>query len=166
MSNTITCPYCGAQVVDMDGPTHRYMLSAPGCYDVFNQVLNRMYTEPAFAAVGNLIVDAYALQHPGEDNPQAVSHVAVHSVSMYAQLETDISPMEVNRLRQAVTSHKAHLHWLQPPGPIWELTVLDVWHAKDAATYNDVVKRWARHCWDGWSRHHEQLLAWYRMATS
>ena len=67
------CFSCGAQVPDVEGPTHRYMLSSPGCWAVFGEVLAREYSNALYMKNHRLTVDAYAVQHPGKPSRQATA---------------------------------------------------------------------------------------------
>jgi hypothetical protein len=82
-SNLVRCPGCGAWVPDLDGPTHEYMLSAPGCWALFNEVAVQQYEIASFD-LRRLAVDAYAVQHPGTADRRAVQSVAVHLISLSA----------------------------------------------------------------------------------
>src|SRR5678816_4348633 len=57
------CIGCGGLVPQMDGPTHRYMDSSPGCWHVYGEVLAREYGDQAFRVAHRLTVDSYAVQH-------------------------------------------------------------------------------------------------------
>lgn len=75
----IKCIGCGALVPQVDGPTHRYMGSSPGCWHVYGEVLSREYSDRSFGALHRLTVDSYAVQHPGAHprkrfSPSASSH--------------------------------------------------------------------------------------------
>jgi len=54
-----------------DGPAHAYMLSSPGCWAAYGELLAREYSDSAYRRLHRLSVDAYALQHPGIDTPQS-----------------------------------------------------------------------------------------------
>ena len=83
------CPGCGAAFPAVDGPTHAYMLSSPGCWRAYGDLLAREYGDPAlFAAAHRLTVDAFALQHPGDpDDRRAVRSVWLHHASLLLVLE-------------------------------------------------------------------------------
>ena len=40
----IQCFACCALVPDIDGPTHKYMLSAPGCWKLYGEILAKEYS--------------------------------------------------------------------------------------------------------------------------
>ena len=66
----------------MEGPTHRYMQSTPGCWAAFGRVLAREYEDQRYFEVHRLTVDAYAVQHPGIPGRQSIQSVAFHLVRL------------------------------------------------------------------------------------
>lgn len=82
MQPTETCIGCGAVLLRIEGPTHRYMTSAPGCWALFGELTAHIYGSATLPARCQLCVDAFAVQHPGSANPQAVASVAIHLQSL------------------------------------------------------------------------------------
>jgi uncharacterized protein DUF5946 len=62
---TERCIGCGAIVTKIDGPIHRYMASAPGCWAKHGQVSAHLLSDSQAAPYRQLCADAYAVQHPG-----------------------------------------------------------------------------------------------------
>ena len=80
------CFACGGVFAPApDGAVHDYMLSTPGCWAAFGEVLNREYCDPAlFALSHRLSVDAFAIQHPGRiDDRRAVQSLWLHATSLW-----------------------------------------------------------------------------------
>src|SRR5512139_2854537 len=99
----IRCLGCGGLVPDAEGRTHEYMLSAPGCWALFNEVAVRQYEIASFD-LRRLTVDAYAVQHPGTTDRRAVQSVAVHLISLCFVLERGSTPAEAtDKMRHALT---------------------------------------------------------------
>ena len=46
MAGETVCGDCGARVPDVDGPTHRYLGAAPGCWAAYNDLLLSQYADP------------------------------------------------------------------------------------------------------------------------
>jgi hypothetical protein len=46
--NIEICPFCGIQTEKIDGPTHKYLESTPGCWDVYGEVLSKEYSDFRF----------------------------------------------------------------------------------------------------------------------
>ncbi len=72
-----------------DRPIHAYMLSTPGCWAAFGEVLAREYADPAlFSRSHRWTVDSYAVQHPGlATDRRAVQSVRLHYAALYLNLE-------------------------------------------------------------------------------
>src|SRR5689334_13318620 len=66
------CPGCGGLFPLSDGPAHPYMTASPGCWQAFTAVLAADYAAPERMSFHQLVVDAYAAQHPGGDAPKQV----------------------------------------------------------------------------------------------
>jgi hypothetical protein len=158
-TNLIRCLGCGALVPDIEGPTHEYMLSAPGCWSLFNQVAVQQYEIASFD-LRRLAVDAYAVQHPGTTDRRAVQSVAVHLISLYFVLERGLTPTEAtDKMRHALTD-KSRFAWLEPPLSMGAITVVDVVNVTDPAKHETIVKRWARSAWEVWHEHHDRIRMW------
>ena len=154
--NLIHCLGCGALVPDTDGPTHEYMLSAPGCWSLFNQVAVLQYQIASFD-LRRMAVDAYAVQHPGTTDRRAVQSVAVHLISLYFVLEHGLTPTEAtDKMRHALLD-KSRFVWLQPPPSMGEITVVDVVNITDPIEHEVMINRWARSAWEAWSEYHDQI---------
>ena len=157
--NLIQCLGCGALVPDIDGPTHEYMLSAPGCWATFNEVAVQQYEIASFD-LRRLAVDAYAVQHPGTTDRRAIQSVAVHLISLHFVLERGLTPTEAtDKMRHALTV-KSRFVWLQPPSSMGEITVVDLVNVTEPAEHEVMVNHWARSAWEAWCAHHAQIKHW------
>ncbi len=163
MSNLRTegCHSCGAIVPVTDGPTHRYLESSPGCWEVYGKILAKEFSRRPYWEVHPLTVDAYAVQHPGSPSPQTVQSAAVHLISLYAALERGYPlTMSVSVKQKAKSRLRDEFGWLDPPENLGAVTVVDVARATDAADHQDRVRRWARSAWDAWAAHHDTIIGW------
>jgi hypothetical protein len=97
------CPGCGALFPPLDAPAHRYVGASAGCWALLNwmvtteghdsaalvaqsRVPEKSVDVPAHETVpplDALFGDAYAVQHHGEDSPQAIQSVAVHLLNLH-----------------------------------------------------------------------------------
>jgi len=97
------CHGCGALFPLFDGPTHRYLGAAAACWALFNfyvvldgdpggsgllaasQIPKLPVVVPARpdASLDSLFGDAYAVQHHGDDSPQAIQSVALHLLNVH-----------------------------------------------------------------------------------
>ena len=157
---TEACVGCGAVVEVMDGPIHRYMTSAPGCWARYGELLGVLAIQPTLMAARQLCVDAYAVQHPGTPNPQAIQSVALHLCNLHGYLVRGRS-VSVPRM----LGHKGAFHWLQPPSFAMSRTVFDVPVTADGAAIGEAARDWAESVWAAWSPHHTQVAAWYARFT-
>jgi hypothetical protein len=154
------CVGCGGLVPQMDGPTHRYMESSPGCWHVYGKVLSREYSDPAFGALHRLTVDSYAVQHPGRPGPQAIQSVCVHLISLYLVLERGLAVGYATRVIGEAARTKERLFWLTPPKSLGDITVSDVADVADPVGHEKRVRAWAEAAWSAWAEHHATVRAW------
>jgi uncharacterized protein DUF5946 len=80
MTSAVRCVGCGAWVPDTTGPVPRYMTAAPACRAMYGELNAWLLTDPTAGAFRQWRVDAYAVQHPGEQTEQAIQSVAIRSV--------------------------------------------------------------------------------------
>lgn len=156
---TTCCIGCGGHVPEMDGPTHRYMESSPGCWHLYGQVLAREYADPAFGALHRLTVDAYAVQHPGRPSPQAIQSVCVHLLSLFLVLERNLAATYATRVMGGATRNKDRFVWLIPPESLGEITVASV-AGVTPHEHTERVRAWAESAWSAWSEHHATVRSW------
>jgi hypothetical protein len=154
------CPGCGGTFPVMDGPTHRYMESSPGCWAAYGVVLAREYSDPACFEVHRLTVDAYAVQHPGRPLPQSIRSVGLHLVRLCLQLERGLPAEKANEAMVAAARAKHVFTWLEPPSSLGALTVADVVGLPTAAEHRQAVRAWAAAAWRAWSAHHGAVRRW------
>jgi Family of unknown function (DUF5946) len=162
------CVGCGAILpVIPDGPVHRYMTSSAACWAIFN-TLNDPERSLEFVAFNALIVDAYAVQHPGvPSSQQAINSVAVHLMTLHGIFEKKFKPDQAVWLRQrpgrpgSVDKH-SRFHWLTPPSFANCLTVADVAAGETPHERSSIVEAWVRDVWKTWSElHGNQIAIWF-----
>ena len=157
------CFACGARLPLIDGPTHRYMKSAPACWNAYNEILAREFQDLAYFSVHQLSVDAYAVQHPGDPNDRrAVQSVNIHLTSLYLIFELNRDYQAARyALKKLAEEFKKEFRPLSPPAA-YAMTVEDVLPARTAADHRRLVGDWARAAWNGWSEHHAIAADWAR----
>jgi len=154
------CFSCGGSYPDIDGPTHPYMKSTPGCWAVYGEVLAREYGNPEYFDVHRLTVDAYAVQHPGATDRRSVQSVGVHLIRLCLFFEQDLAGDKANQAMKNAVRLKHEFHWLQPPQSLGGITAADVAHAGGVDEHRAIVNKWARGAWDAWSLHHPTVRSW------
>lgn len=159
-NNLKPCPGCGGMFPEMEGPTHKYMESSPGCWACYGEVLAREYSDFRYQKVHRLTVDAYAVQHPGQPSPQSIRSVALHLISLTAIFEKNMELQQATKLLQKAAENKEQFIRLTPPASLGELTVADIHAAKDADEHARLVREWAESAWMAWSDHHPTIRKW------
>ncbi len=154
------CLWCKAQVPDIEGPTHQYMESSPGCWSIYGEVLAREYSDVTFAKNHRLTVDAYAAQHPGQPSPQSVQSVCLHLVSLHLVLERGVDQSSATRVLPRMAEMKDVYTWLAPPDSLGPITVNDVLAAASPIEYHEAVTKWAQSVWRAWVVHHPIIRQW------
>jgi Family of unknown function (DUF5946) len=167
MTKLETCPGCQAVLPTIEnGATHRYMTSSAACWAIFNS-LHDPERPLAPAPFNNLIVDAYAVQHPGTQSDQTINSVAIHAMVLYGILERGFEPSQALWLRQRpgrIKSTNKHLrfHWLTPPSFDSSLSVADVAVGKTSLERSELVELWVKDVWLRWSEAHgQQIGIWF-----
>ena len=157
------CIGCGAIVERIDGPVHRYMTSAPGCWALFGELCARVLRDPFDVPGRQLFFDTYAVQHPGTESPVATQSVGGHLVSLYAQLECGSSAEHAHALLERAIQNEKRLHWLSPPTFDGALTVADIMpHIDDPYAKG---REWAESAWRAWAPHHDQVRVWHQFLS-
>ena len=121
-----TCPGCKSTLEQLDGPTHRYIGATPACWRAYTTLAGGGYPIVGSERYGNLLVDAYAAQHPGVDSPQTRQSVAVHLVTLWAILRAGADVEKAIDIRVRVVSvgrKTGGFEWLVPAPESYPLTV-------------------------------------------
>lgn len=150
---------CGGIVPDIDGPSHRYMLAAPGCWAAYTDLLAAPSPDGAVSVAGSheaLIVDAYAVQHPGSPNPQAIQSVWVHLIALHLVLDVGWPTSQLVRIRRAGAAGSAGWAWLEPPSAMGPVTAVDVATAEPGARA-ETIRRWVEGAWAAWDGQHDRV---------
>ena len=116
--------------------------------------------------VHRLTVDAYAVQHPGVDTPQARNSVGIHLSRLLLLFERGWSIDRANASMAAITAKKHDYPWLIPPADPGPLTVLHPLTATSPEDHADRVQEWARSVWQAWSGHHATARRWCEVIQS
>lgn len=158
-ANTERCVGCGAVVPRVAGAVHRYMTSAPGCWEAYGEVCAHHMGDPNGGSYRHWCADAFAVQHPGVPGPQAIQSVGMHLVSLYVKLERREPAGRAAAILQRGIAQKGYLHWLTPPSFEGVRTVLDMRDHLDDA--ENAARAWAESAWAAWAPHHPQVRTWH-----
>jgi uncharacterized protein DUF5946 len=129
-----------------DGPTHAYIGASPACWALYGELT-------ASGVDGGLVVDTYAVQHPGGGERRAIQSVALHLMSLCLRLERGAAPERHAELLQRILIRPPRVHWLEPPQPNGTITVADLLAELDP-------EDWARDVWAAWEPHHVTVRRW------
>ncbi len=155
----LPCVGCGGLVPDVDGPIHRYMTAAPGCWAAYTELMAGGL--PPIAESG-LAVDAYAVTHPGVAGPQSTPSVWIHLVTLCCTLERGWSIDQAMFLRRLGADGFRGWPWLEPPKRMAEVSAVDVLAAVRAGrgeSLEDLVRQWVTGAWSAWAPHHPAVRA-------
>jgi hypothetical protein len=146
------CPDCGAPVSG----------GREGCQRLFGELGARSHENPGYAAVHELLVDAYCLQHP---EPYC------HSAKSYAAHLTRLS-CGIERGGDRKIYRAIHI-WLSGPAKIarpetlafrGELTIAYVQAARNVEEHQEFVREWAESVWKAYSAQHALARQWISAA--
>jgi len=119
----------------------------------------RILDDPAAPRFRQFCVDAYAVQHPGSSNPQAIQSVACHLMNLYAVLERQ-RPIELApAFLQRATRRKDRYQWLVPPSFEGVRTIGYV--LGETNRLEEAAREWAADAWRAWQPHRAQVETWY-----
>lgn len=153
------CFGCGADVLDMDGPVHAYMLAAPGCWHLYCSLQDWNHALLGGEAVDTAqwITDSYAAQHASNPDRRNRQSVAVHLMSLCASLEHGSRGIYL-RSKLGGWTHRDYPELLPRPHT-FPKTVRDV---ADAAVphRSGESHSWAATTWMAWAAHHDVVRSW------
>jgi hypothetical protein len=155
------CPGCGLVLPLHAGPTHAYIGASPACWSLYGQLPTSFRMTAVGETTRRLVLDTYAVQHPGTPQMRSVQSVAVHAMGLCVLLERGAEERRVKPvLGRRPTRRVPSLHWLEPPRPNGTLTVRDSLGADEPADYVMAVKAWAADVWAAWEPHHNTVRHW------
>lgn len=150
------CPGCRVQLPERGGAAHAYFNCSAECWAVFGEVSGRVLQDVAVAGRAHqLLVDAYAAQHPGGEHPD--KSVAIHLVGLHLMLDRGVPPVEVPPLYQRMASREGPWPHLTPPEELGSLTIVDAAGAATPEALAEAIRSWARSVWSAWSDRHAEV---------
>ena len=156
---TTTCVGCGVRLPAVDAAVHPYLTSSPACWVRYGDLLAAQYSNARRMAFHQLVVDAYAVQHPDGDDPRAIQSVGIHLMTLCLFLEHGIDPSHGTRLHRRMIERPV-FHHLQAPPSRGRLTLLEVPLDDDPETARRAAYAWAEDAWKAWTAHHQTVRAW------
>lgn len=144
-------------------PAHPYMTSSPACWEGYGALLAAQYSSPPRMTFHQLVVDAYAAQHPGGDDRRAIQSVGIHLMTIAMFLEDGVDPALGTSLHRRMVERPV-FHRLHRPGalPAERLTWRHVPLDGSAELAKGRAYEWARAVWAEWEPHHAIVRGWLR----
>lgn len=153
------CSGCGVRLPAVNAPVHPYMTSSPACWLRYGNLLAAQYSNPKRMAFHQVVVDAYAAQHPDGDDPRAVQSLAIHLMTLCLFLEDGIDPSQGPRLHRRMIDRPV-FHHLEAPPSRGRLTMLDVPLDDTPANARRAAYAWAEEVWTAWVTHRQTVRDW------
>jgi hypothetical protein len=164
---SISCAWCGALVPDVRRPVHKYVPSAPGCWQTFGQVQADESLRFGYPPAHRVVVDAYMAQHPGDGSDRRDRQsVFVHLAGLCAVLELKIEPDRATDVLRRVLEARTDFPVLSRQHGPGELTVLHLVGANDLDDYQQRARAWASAVWAAWGSHHALITDAVRAVLS
>ncbi len=158
---TEICRGCGITLPVESGPTHPYMPGSAACWQGYGELLAVQYSDPVRMRFHQVVVDAYAAQHPDGDDPRAVRSVAIHLMTLALFLECDVDPALGTRLHGQMVARPV-FHRLERPDQV-STEPLNFRHVPLEGSADDARERayeWARQVWSSWGPCQEVVRGW------
>jgi hypothetical protein len=135
------------------------MTASPACWKRYEALLAAQYSDPARMAFHQLVVDAYAVQHPDGEDPRAVRSVGIHLMTLCLFIERGADPALGTTLHRRMVEILT-FHALVAPVDRGSITVTEMPPTGTAAAARDCAYAWATSAWAAWSAHHETVRRW------
>ena len=145
-----------------DGPTHPYMTSSPGCWKAFGELIAADFSDRERMAFHQVVVDAYAAQHPGTDDPRQVRSVGLHLMTLCLFLEHETDPALGAELHRRMIRRPA-FHRLHRSGH-GAFTVTHVPTSGPVDAARRAAYEWAADVWQTYADAHATVASWLREA--
>lgn len=155
------CIGCGSLFPRIEGATHPYLESSPGCAEACGRLFAQHYQQmEIFSDVYRLANDAYAVQHPGKPSRQTINSAGIHLIRLCLTIEHDLPARYANAAVLAAGQRKEEYWWLEPPAFKGSVTVADFTEAMTIEEHRKQLRRWAECAWEAWAQHHDTIRQW------
>ncbi|MDT4954706.1 MAG: hypothetical protein QOJ02_2844 [Acidobacteriota bacterium] len=152
--NEERCPACGASVSG----------GRAGCQALFDALTAQSYSDPLYAAVYSLALDAYCMQHPESYGHSAKSYAA-HLMRLCCGLEHDGDHKVYEAIQKWLNGAPA-VEKPEVPGFRGKMTVADLTAARNAEEHEKLVREWAGSVWAAYATQHDIARNWITAALS
>jgi hypothetical protein len=108
--------------------------------------------------IHQLVVDAYAVQHVGEEAKPIT--VAFALAGLYLHNEKGFSGREVQRAHMKLARNKQPVPRFELPEEKGEITVADVMCHTPGPGRDEAIERWSASVWRAWKGSHARVAEW------
>lgn len=161
MEDVERCPGCGIILPVATGVGHAYMHGSQACWAGYSHLLAAQYADQRRMAFHQLVVDAYAVQHPGGSLPQQVQSVGIHLMTLALVFEDGANPKFGPEMHRAMVMRPA-FHLLTRPDSAGDLTFDHVPLGGPVSIAQHSAYEWALSAWEAWAAHHATVDQWLR----
>lgn len=136
------------------------MLGCAACWRGYGELLAVQYSDPERMRFHQLIVDAYAAQHPGDDDPRAIQSVAIHLMTLALFIDRGVDPALGTQLHKQMVARPVFHRLHRPDDPQEALTFQHVPLDGSVAVARERAYEWARSVWASWEPHGDVVQRW------
>jgi Zn-dependent protease len=155
------CPGCGAHLPPVSGPTDRYGTASPACWARHVELMASLKNHGGGGPFGELIVDAYAVQHPGDDAQNVYRSVAVHLLTLHGVLDRGVNPEQAPWIRGRAARRGSRYHRLLPPSFRTTPKIGSLLEAPESECPAR-AEQYVRGVWAAWATEYRRVIEkWY-----
>jgi hypothetical protein len=154
------CSGCGIELPAVIAKPHPYMTASAACWQGFGELLGAQYTDPGRMRFHQVVVDAYAAQHPGGDDPRAVRSVGIHLMTLALFLEHAVDPALGTQLHRHMVERPVFNRLEREPSNRPGLTFRHVPLTGPVEAARTRAYEWASAVWASWAPQHDVVRAW------
>ena len=136
------------------------MIGSASCWQGYGALLNAQYSSPNRMRFHQLVVDAYAVQHPGSSGPQQIQSVGIHLMTLALFIEDGVDPALGTELHRKMTERPVFRYLPRPT----QVGSLKFNHVPIDGEGRVEAYEWATSAWNAWSEHHAQVDLWLRQS--
>lgn len=137
------------------------MTASVACWAGYGELLAAQYADQSRMGYHQLVVDAYAVQHPGGVLPEQVQSVGIHLMTLALFIEDGTDPALGTSLHRKMVA-RPFFYYLPPPSSRGELTYASVPRGGPVNEARSAAYAWAACVWAAWGEHHSTVDSWLR----
>jgi hypothetical protein len=154
----VACPGCGVELPGRPDDGSPRPGASGACWQLYGEVAG--YELQHVAQLGRfhqLMVDAYAAQHPAPDGPMI--GLALALIGLHLALDDGWRGDQVRDAHQSLAERGKGWPRFEPPQARGTMTVFDVAMADSPEAHAELVLAWAAEVWETWRDHRPAVIA-------